>query len=168
MRNSCNKNARTSIQEQRRTSGLPCAMALRLIRGRPGDRLCLSPSPCEALASSRLDVSTGTSGPHDFTVRNSPFVFVLLRPPLPAPRLRRWPTPLWRDRMAGVIKMICPTVQQEYFSARDWTGFCNRQVICPSGCFVAAAARRLRLHGTRNSPRFIRLELRCQCTRRMG
>ena len=43
MRNSCNKNARMSIQEQRRTPGLPCAMALRLIRGRPGDRLCLSP-----------------------------------------------------------------------------------------------------------------------------
>ena len=32
-----------SIQEQRRTPGLPCAMALRLIRDRPGDRLCLSP-----------------------------------------------------------------------------------------------------------------------------
>ena len=34
---------RMSIQEQRRTPGLPCAMALRIIRGRPGDRLCLSP-----------------------------------------------------------------------------------------------------------------------------
>ena len=39
----CNKNLHMSIQEQRRTSGLPCAMALRLIRDRPGDRLCLSP-----------------------------------------------------------------------------------------------------------------------------
>ena len=29
----------TSIQVQRRASGLPCAMALRLIRDRPGDRL---------------------------------------------------------------------------------------------------------------------------------
>ena len=29
----------TSIQVQRRASGLPCAMALRLIRFRPGDRL---------------------------------------------------------------------------------------------------------------------------------
>jgi len=28
-----------SIQVQRRASGLPCAMALRLIRNRPGDRL---------------------------------------------------------------------------------------------------------------------------------
>jgi hypothetical protein len=33
------KNAHTSIQVQRRTPGLPCAMALRLIRDRPGDRL---------------------------------------------------------------------------------------------------------------------------------
>ena len=31
---------RTSIQVQRRASGLPCATALRLIGGRPGDRLC--------------------------------------------------------------------------------------------------------------------------------
>src|SRR5882672_11328071 len=42
----------TSIQVQRRTPGLPCAMALRLIRVRPGDRLSchhhrqrLSPPP---------------------------------------------------------------------------------------------------------------------------
>src|SRR5882757_10109036 len=33
------RNAHTSIQVQRRTPGLPCAMALRLIRVRPGDRL---------------------------------------------------------------------------------------------------------------------------------
>ena len=30
-------------------------------------------------------------------------------------------TPLWWDRMAGVIKMICPTGQQEYFFAQGWT-----------------------------------------------
>ena len=40
----CAKEAHTSIQVQRRHSGLPCAMALRLIRARPGDRACLTPS----------------------------------------------------------------------------------------------------------------------------
>jgi hypothetical protein len=39
--------------------------------------------------------------------------------------------------MAGVMELICPTQQLEYFCARDWTGFCNRQVICPSRYFVA-------------------------------
>jgi hypothetical protein len=39
-----------------------------------------------------------------------------------------------------VIKLICPTRQRKYFYARGWTGFCNREVICPSGYFVAASA----------------------------
>src|ERR1700712_3723646 len=53
----------------------------------------------------RLDASTGASDPNDFTVRkdharqSQPS-----RPPLPAPRLRRWPTPLVWDRMAGVLR----------------------------------------------------------------
>ena len=103
-------SAHTSIQVQRRTSGLPCAMALRLIRGRPGDRLCLSPSPCEALASSRLDTSNGVPGPHDFTVRNG-------RARLRCRHVHRSPTlrsddhdaPLLWAGMAGVIRVICPT-----------------------------------------------------------
>jgi hypothetical protein len=36
---------------QRRRSDIPCAMALRLIRGLPGDRAFLSPSPADRLAS---------------------------------------------------------------------------------------------------------------------
>ena len=39
----------TSIQVQRRTPGLPCAMALRLIRDRPGD-----PAFCDTIAGLRL------------------------------------------------------------------------------------------------------------------
>ena len=39
----------TSIQVQRRASGLPCAMALRLIRDRPGD-----PALCDTIAGSKL------------------------------------------------------------------------------------------------------------------
>ena len=36
---SAQRKVHTSVQVQRRASGLPCAMALRLIRDRPGDRL---------------------------------------------------------------------------------------------------------------------------------
>src|SRR5882672_7862119 len=52
-----------------------------------------------------LDASTGASGPPDFAVRvcrarqSQPS-----RPPLPVPRLRRWPTPLWRDTIAEVLR----------------------------------------------------------------
>ena len=42
---SANKNVHMSIQVQRRASGLPCAMALRLIRDRPGD-----PAFCDTIA----------------------------------------------------------------------------------------------------------------------
>jgi hypothetical protein len=45
------------------------------------------------------------------------------RPPLPAPRLRRWPTPLFWDRMAGVVELICPTRPAKYFCAEGWTYF---------------------------------------------
>ena len=65
----------TSIQVQRRTSGLPHAMALRLIRDRPGDRLSCHHRPVEAFTSRKLDASTGASDPNDFTVRNSALVF---------------------------------------------------------------------------------------------
>jgi hypothetical protein len=46
-----------------------------------------------------------------------------LRPPLPVPRLRRRPTPLWWDRMAGVKLLICPTLQRKYFYPKGWTDF---------------------------------------------
>jgi len=59
------KNAHTSIQVQRRASGLPCAMALRLIRDLPGE-------PC---AFATVDARLGASGPHDFAVR-----FMRVRP----------------------------------------------------------------------------------------
>src|ERR1700712_2910211 len=102
-------------------SGLPCAMALRLIRDRPGDRLSCHHRPLEAFASHKLDASTGASDPNDFTVRNDHArQSQPSRPPLLVPRLRRWPTPLWWDRMAGVVNLICPTRPAEYFSRRDW------------------------------------------------
>jgi hypothetical protein len=51
-------------------SDIPCAMALRLISGRPGDRLSCHHHQRDAFASHELDASTGASDPHDFAVRN--------------------------------------------------------------------------------------------------
>src|ERR1700710_1459917 len=59
----------TSIQVWRKHTGLPCAMALRLIRFRPGDRLSCYHPLSEASASSGADASTGASDPNDFAVR---------------------------------------------------------------------------------------------------
>ena len=55
----CTGSAHTSIQVQRRASGLPCAMGLRLIRDLPGE-------PC---TFATVDARLGASGPHDFAVR---------------------------------------------------------------------------------------------------
>ena len=55
---------------------------------------------------------------------NAAFVFAALASIASLPqRLRRWPTPLWWDRMAGVLRLICPTAQRKYFCAKGWTGF---------------------------------------------
>jgi hypothetical protein len=63
--------AHTSIQVQRKQSGLPCAMVLTV-------SFVLSPVTglivtviSKKLASQKLDASTGASGPHDFAVRFS-------------------------------------------------------------------------------------------------
>jgi hypothetical protein len=64
-----NKNARKHTGPAE-ILDFPCAMALRLIRDRPGDRLSCHHCPLEALASSERDASTGASDPNVFTVRN--------------------------------------------------------------------------------------------------
>ena len=114
----------TSIQVQRKHSGLPRAMALRLIRVRPGDRLSchhhlrklslphdLTPAPGHQ-AHSTSPYAHATLVSRNISVHRSP-----------PQRLRRWPTPLWWDRMAGVVHLICPTGQRKYFCAKVWTDF---------------------------------------------
>src|SRR5882757_2137988 len=67
--------AHTSIQVQRRYSDIPCAMALRLIRARPGETgLCCHRLRKDAFASCERTPTTGASGPHDFTVHSGAFV----------------------------------------------------------------------------------------------
>src|ERR1700744_2950099 len=55
-----------SIQVQRKQSGLPCAMVLRLIRALPGDQAFLSPSPLRSFRFFRN--LTPTLGRRDHTL----------------------------------------------------------------------------------------------------
>jgi hypothetical protein len=66
---SAQKETHTSIQVQRKHSGLPCAVALRLTSCSPRSTAFLPPSPLRSFASQKLDASTAASGPHDFAVR---------------------------------------------------------------------------------------------------
>src|SRR5258706_8928286 len=117
----CASNTRTSIQVWRRHPAFPAQWlyglyVIVLVTG------FLATIVIGSFRLRQLDASTGASDPNDFAVRfcharqSQPS-----RPPLPVPRLRRWPTPLWWDRMAGVLEVICPTAEAEYFSREDWT-----------------------------------------------
>jgi hypothetical protein len=67
--NSARGVTHTSIQVQSEHSGIPCAMALRLIAYSPRRTALLPPSSHKARAFAQLDASTATSGPHAFAVR---------------------------------------------------------------------------------------------------
>jgi hypothetical protein len=66
------KNTHTSIQVQRKQSGLPCAMVLTVSFGLSPVTGFLATVIPQKLASQELDASIGASGPHDFAVRNQP------------------------------------------------------------------------------------------------
>src|ERR1700694_3014546 len=98
----------TSIQVQRRQSGLPCAMVYGLFRALPGDRAFLPPSP--ALLSANL---TPASGCQNHTASPSATTALVIR----RHRVHRIPprvrddrdTPLSSGETGGAIVMICPT-----------------------------------------------------------
>jgi len=78
-------------------------MVLRLLRDLPGAPGFLATVVPEKLASQELDTSVGVSGPHDLAVRlERPRLGHRPRPPHPAPRQWRWPTPLWWDGMGAI------------------------------------------------------------------
>jgi hypothetical protein len=108
------ENPHASIQVQRKHSGLPCAMALRLISCSLAAMLCHHRAR-EALASWELDASTGASGPHDFAVRDMPSVHAQkTRGGNAAPTASRTQrsrrslnAPSWGHGTAGIILVIC-------------------------------------------------------------
>jgi hypothetical protein len=77
------KKAGGSHHRFSRTSGIPCAVVLTLIRDLPGDRL-IAPVCDDALSPARCtDLSTGRSGPHDFTSESQAVrLTAATRPPL--------------------------------------------------------------------------------------
>src|SRR5260221_5879455 len=100
--------------------------------------VCLNPVGPTSLRD--LDSSVGAPEQHDFAVRESTVRqhavcsltdlnppcdnlarSMLPRPPHPAPRLRRWPTPLNRDRTGLDMRLIWVGRKQEYFCMKDWT-----------------------------------------------
>jgi len=70
------------------STGIPCTMVLRLIRGLPGVPGFLA-TVASREASAKLDTSVGVSGPHDFAVRIAAARLATpARPSHPAPNVR--------------------------------------------------------------------------------
>jgi hypothetical protein len=112
------------------SSGIPCAMVLRLIRALPRDRaflpLSLARSFCE------LGLSVGRPGPHDFAVRKCHVRRRGIRVHrVPASRVVTIAIrPLASRRDARIILLISGIRKAEYFLSRGWTAFLKT---CPSG-----------------------------------
>ena len=98
------KKTHTSIQVQRRQSGLPCAVGYGLFRALPGDRAFLPPSSPRSLLLKNL---TPASGRQDHTASpsaSSAFVKGAIRVHRIPPRVcDDRETPLFRDGMANHI-----------------------------------------------------------------
>ena len=115
----CAKNTHTSIQEQPEHSGIPCAMALRLISCSPRRTALLPPSfprsvplgnltpaprrqdhttsPYASATLVRRDISVHRISPHVRDDREAPFI---------------------RRETRGDKSLICPTARAEYFCWR--------------------------------------------------
>src|SRR5450756_1021318 len=134
------KKTHTSIQVQRRQSGLPCAMVYDLFRALPGDRAFLPPSPAKTFALANL---TPASGRQDHTASPS------APPALVSRRLHvhRIPPRVRDDRepplSSGETGRACNGDLPELLSGIFLilgldSNFGKSAVICRSGCFVAA------------------------------
>ena len=100
-------------------SGIPCAMVYDLLRALSGDRALLSPSPVRCVASSPVNASVEASRPHGFAVRAGAVRLATpTRPSHPAPNVRDdRDTPLLIGAgRGGLLKVICPTAQAEFWA----------------------------------------------------
>jgi hypothetical protein len=125
----------TSIQVQRKHSGLPRAMVLRLISRSPWRPGFLATIIREKLASHELDASVGASEPHDFAVRDrqrsshaalastaSHRAFVTCATPLSSGGTGQASSADLPDALSGIF----------FATALD-----RFLLICPTGCYVA-------------------------------
>jgi len=117
------RKTHTSIQVQRKQSGLPCAMVLRLISCSPWRPAFCHHRRCDAKHHHQLDASIGASGPHDFAVRFGAVRQKRRRVHRILPRVRDdRETPLVWDGMARNKPVIWVACEAEYFWPDDWTG----------------------------------------------
>ena len=132
------------------SSGLPCAMVLRLIRDLPGDRALLPPSSVDhsttlAPASGRQDHTISPSAPAPLVLRRQN----VHRIPLPT-SVTIAIRPSCGGGMARTLRLIWVSEKAKYFLPTGWTGIRDN---CPSGKSpgekkreVAAARRFLVFH----------------------
>jgi hypothetical protein len=105
-----NKKTHTSIQVQRKQSGLPCAMVLQLISCSPRRDLGLFVTviPKKRELPKNLTPAIGASGPHDFAVRVSAVRRAApSRPSHPTARFVTCATPLSSGGTVIEVKVIC-------------------------------------------------------------
>ena len=166
------RNAHTSIQVQRKHSGIPCAMALRLMPCSPRRRIRLVTVAAGLIAETiRLDHighrQLGTSnGCRDHTVlpyATTPFVLravaaheVQARPAITlranaAASTASHPAfvtiairPSCRERMGRAGRTDLPDGESEIFLLKGLDRFLSRRLICPSGAGVGWAKALLR------------------------
>jgi len=118
------------------SSGLPCAMVLRLIRDLPGDRALLPPSSVDhsttlAPASGRQDHTISPSAPAPLVLRRQNVHRI-------PPRVRDdRDTPLLSRRDGANIRLIWVSEKAKYFFRGGWTGESKNS---PTGKSVALAA----------------------------
>ena len=108
--------------------GIPCAMALRLIRGLPGAPGFLAAIP-SAIVWRQVDTSIGVSGHHDFTVRIMLFVGAIDHAAARCAHRSPGSTfvtiairPSHEPGMRGNIHPICPTAQAANVRRTGTTG----------------------------------------------
>src|ERR1700709_688705 len=104
--------------------------------------LFVTPSPCAALASSRVDACIGASDPNDFTVRKDALVFRYLTSTAPCPACATTADAPLVGQDGGIGKVFLPDGGSRIFLR---VGLDRLWVICPSGYFVAAISHDFRL-----------------------
>jgi len=127
------------------SSGIPCAMALRLIPRSPRGPGFLAPVARELRKARELGTSVGVPGPHGFTVRDGlsrPRKKSALgpsRPPHPASTFVTTRNAPLGEAGRGEEIIKYRKTEAKCLCAEDWTGTRARAVICPSGTPVDAA-----------------------------
>src|ERR1700709_2101764 len=102
-------------------SGLPCAMALRLIRFRPGDRLSCHHRQRSAFASTDLTPAPGRRTRTISPYAKTPLVRRDLASTAPCPSFATMANAPLVGQDGGVLRLICPTGPAVYFRVSELT-----------------------------------------------